>query len=73
MNPTVYNSGWFYSLWYELTGKDFTIEYLKAEKFYDIFLLIIHDEPQYFRQAMRLSSAEYVLKKAVDNELTSTM
>lgn len=38
-----------------------------------VLILTMHDDPQYFRQAMRLGAAGYVLKKAADGELLSAM
>jgi two-component system response regulator NreC len=38
-----------------------------------VLILTMHDDPQYFRQAMQLGASGYVLKKAADNELLSAM
>lgn len=39
----------------------------------NVLIMTMHDDPQYFRQAMRLGAAGYVLKKAADGELFSAM
>lgn len=38
-----------------------------------VLILTMHDDPQYFQQAMRAGAAGYVLKKAADTELLSAM
>ncbi len=38
-----------------------------------ILILTMHEDPQYFQQAMRNGAAGYVLKKAADSELLSAM